>query len=273
MPPETQPQAAESKRIGFPPLTTVIPLLIVLAFVLAPGAVLDKANWIASGVCHRLGEHSFWMGGRQLPLCARCTGTYLGAVLGLTVAVVTRRHRTVALPPLPVLATLVGFIGLLAVDGFNSYLHFFPTMPHLYQPSNLLRLITGMLNGLALSQIVLPVFNFTLWEGGENRPVLRRLCDLGLLLIPAAGLVYLVQTQAAFLLYPVAIVSVLGVLIMLTLVNTMIVLIITRRESQAHTWREAVPSLLWGLAVTFLELSALNMVRFLVLEDLGGLVP
>jgi uncharacterized membrane protein len=34
-------------------------------------------------VCHQLPERSFVVAGRQLPVCARCTGLYLGVALGL----------------------------------------------------------------------------------------------------------------------------------------------------------------------------------------------
>ena len=50
-----------------------------------------------SVVCHQLPERSFfWMNGAQLPVCARCTGLYLGgllAVLGWTAHKVRVRCR------------------------------------------------------------------------------------------------------------------------------------------------------------------------------------
>lgn len=45
----------------------------MLAFVFAAGSV----------VCHQLPERSFFLDGRQLPVCARCTGLYLSAAAGL----------------------------------------------------------------------------------------------------------------------------------------------------------------------------------------------
>ncbi len=49
---------------------------------------------------------------------------------------------------------------------------------------------------------------------------------------------------------------------MLTLVNTMILLIVFRQENQAETWREAVPALLGGLMATLLELTATGILRY-----------
>ncbi len=46
---------------------------LLLAFVFAIGAV----------ICHQLPERSFFLDGRQLPVCARCTGLYLSGAAGL----------------------------------------------------------------------------------------------------------------------------------------------------------------------------------------------
>ena len=49
-----------------------------------PEGILGKAGAVGYAVCHRIDLRSFHLGLRQLPLCARCTGMYLGALLGLT---------------------------------------------------------------------------------------------------------------------------------------------------------------------------------------------
>jgi len=229
---------------------------------------LDILDLLGAGVCGQIPSHSFIIGGRQLPLCARCTGTYLGALLGFLGLAALRRRRVSGLPPNEVLASLAGFIVLWGVDGLNSFLNLFPSAPHLYQPHNLLRLITGTLQGLALSIIVYPVFSSLLWKETNTRRVLRNWRELGYLLIPAALLIWIVQTQASFLLYPVATLSILGVLAMLTLVNTMIVLIVTRRESKAESWRDAFSPLLLGLLATLLELSVLGLLRLALTQRL-----
>jgi len=227
---------------------------------------LDILNLFGGGVCGQIPGHSFIIGGRQLPLCARCTGTYLGALLGFLGIAVLRRWRASGLPPSEVLASLVGFIVLWGIDGLNSFLAFFPNALHLYEPHNLLRFITGILNGLALSIIVYPVFSFLLWKEANTGRVIRNFRELGYLLIPAALLIWIIQTQASFLLYPVAVLSILGVLAMLTLVNTMIVLIVTRRESKAQSWRDAPLPLSVGLLAAFLELGALGLLHFVLIQ-------
>ena len=227
---------------------------------------LDILSLFGAGVCGQIPSHSFIIGGRQLPLCARCTGTYLGALLGFLGLAALRRWRASGLPPSEVLASLASFVVLWGIDGLNSFLALFPNAPHLYQPHNLWRLITGILQGLALSIIVYPVFNFVLWKEADNERVIRNWRELGYLLIPAALLVWIVQTQASFLLYPVAVLSILGVLAMLMIVNTMIVLIVTRRESKAESWRDAFLPLLLGFLATFLELGALGLLHLALIQ-------
>lgn len=245
-------------------------LVIIAGFLLSPPwHPLDKADLIGSGVCGRIPDHSLFLGGRQLPLCARCTGTYLGALLGFTTMWALRRQRATEMPPTPVLVAAVGFIVIMGVDGINSYLNFFPNAPHLYTPRNWLRLATGTLNGLAMSMIVLPVFNFTLWKKGSPERTIRGFGELGLMLAMAAIMVYVVQLQIAALLYPVALLSILSVLIMLTLVNSMIVMIIIRREAVAETWRDAVLPLALGLVSTLAEIAVLNLFRYLVIGSLS----
>lgn len=226
----------------------------------------DFLTLLGAGVCGQIPSHSFVVGGRQLPLCARCTGTYLGALLGFLGLAALRRWRASSLPPSEVLAFLVSFIVLWGIDGLTSFLALFPNAPHLYQPHNLFRLITGTLQGLALSIIVFPIFNFVLWKEADPKRVLRNGRELGYLLIPAALLIWIVQTQAGFLLYPVAALSILGALTMLTLVNAMIVLIVIRRESKAESWRDALVPLSLGLLAAFLELGVLGLLHFALIQ-------
>ena len=46
-------------------------------------------------ICHQLPERSFFWDERQLPVCARCTGLYLGVAIGLAAWFVIRRLQMV----------------------------------------------------------------------------------------------------------------------------------------------------------------------------------
>ena len=143
----------------------------------------------------------------------------------------------------------------------NSYLTFFPTLPHLYEPRNLLRTATGALQGVALISLAWPFFNVTLWARPSALPSIMTLRELGGLALIAAAIVLAVGSEWAPLLYPLALLSVGGVLALLTMVNTMLLALLLRREALAHTVRDALPLLVAGLALGLLELLAINLVR------------
>lgn len=263
----------ESRKPGRPWVrlgAASVGLLAIAVILLAPPhSLLGKCDAVGYAICHRIPERSFHLAGRQLPLCARCTGTYLGALIGLMTMWALGHGRASNLPPTKVLVLQAGFIASMGVDGLNSYLSFFPGAPHLYEPSNLLRLTTGTLNGLALSIIVLPVFNFTLWREVNPSRAIRNFHELALAMALAAAMILIVQAEPDFLLYPLAIASALGVLVMLTAVNTMILLIVTRRENRAETWLDALLPLSLGLLATLAEIAGMDLLRLSLTQQLG----
>jgi uncharacterized membrane protein len=269
-PPPEKPQPAF-------PLAWLIVLLAATAllafFIVAPDGLLTKTDMVGYAVCHRIESHSFVIAGRQLPLCARCSGTFVGALTGfLGQAVVLRRRRTAEFPPTFVIVILASFMLLWAVDGLNSYLALV-NGPHLYEPRNWLRLSTGALNGLTMSALVYPVLNFTLWRRSVSEPAIRNLRDLGVLLLLEASVVGLVLTRWSFLLYPLALLSASGVLALLTSVNSMLVLMIVRRENVVDTWREALIPLLAGFTMSLIQVGMIDVVRYTLTGTLSGIPP
>jgi uncharacterized membrane protein len=263
-----EPQAIVRGRLGW--VIVVVAALIIATFLLSPPwTVLGKTKLVGYAICHQIPERSFHPGGHQLPLCARCTGIYMGALTGFTLMTIWGRRRMAALPPVPITLVLVGFIGIMGVDGLNSYLTFFPNMPHLYEPHNWLRSTTGSLHGLALSIIVYPVFNYSLWHGTVDEPSVQSFKELGLMVGVTGIIVVLVALELPILLYPLAILSTLGVLAMLGALNTMIVLALTRREGSAHTWQQAILPLTLGLALAFLEIGGIDTLRAIVTRAYG----
>ena len=249
---------------------TVAIVVLILLSPLWPLPFLDKLDVAGSAVCGRLPDHSLHIAGRQLPLCARCTGTFLGILLGFGSLVVLGKRKTAQMPPAAVVALLVGFIFLMAVDGVNSYLSLLLNRPFLYTPHNLLRLATGTLHGLALSIIVFPIFNFTLWKEPDKKPALSGFRELGLiLLVLVVPMVLLVQTELDVLLYPVATLSVMGVLAILTVVNSMVVIIAMRREAEAVAWWDAGLPIALGFAATMVELAIIALLRWQFSATLG----
>ena len=240
-------------------------LLIVLAYIAAPPwQPLEKARLVGYSICHQIPSRTYHLDGHALPLCARCTGTYLGIAIGLVAAALRGRARAGEMLSRGMLVLMGLFILAMAVDGGNSYLVLLGRAPLLYVPRNWLRTATGTLNGIALSMIVLPVFNFTLWKDPQPTRPLRTPWELLLMLAAGALVIALLQAGASWLLYPVAFISTASVLVMLTMVNTMILLILARQEGNAARWQESVLPLLGGLAVTLLELTTIGLLRYLL---------
>lgn len=237
---------------------------------LTPSGLLGKADAIGYAVCHRIDARSFHLGDRQLPLCARCTGIYLGAMLGFLTLAAAGRTRAAGLPSTRLILTLVGFIAVMGVDGVNSYLSFFPQLPHLYPPQNWLRLITGTLAGLAISMLVFPSFNQTVWRHWEDRPALASFRELLGLLLLAGILIGLVLAENPLALYPLALLSSLGVLALLGSVHTIMLLLLFRRENRAEGWRGAALPALGGLTLGLVQIGLFDLLRFVLTGTWAG---
>ncbi len=252
-------------------MLTVSILILAVFFLSPPVTILDKTHAIGYAICHQIPARTFHVNGTPLPLCARCTGIYLGALMGFVGMTLLGRRRSVELPPTFVLLTLVGFIGLMGIDGINSYLTFFPNAPHLYEPQNWLRLTTGTLHGLAMSTIVFPIINGGLWHANyvKNEPVIKNFKELLLFLAGAAVVILIVLGQHPLLLYPLAILSTAGVMLMLGIVCTMFMLLLTRREGMARTWGDVALPITMGLAASFLIIGGMDWFRAMLTEAAG----
>lgn len=243
-------------------------LVIIVFLFFPPVTLLDKTHAIGYAICHQLPARSFHFGGQQLPLCARCTGIYLGALLGIVGMILLKRYHSVELPPTPILIILATFTIIMGIDGVNSYLTFFPRAPHLYEPQNWLRLTTGTLHGLGMSAIVFPVVNGGLWHASlvKRERVIKSFKELLFFLIGAAIIILGVLWQQPFLLYPFALLSTLGVILMLGMVGSMFALILMRREGAARSGRDLILPVMMGLAIAFLIIGAMDGVRAILMS-------
>jgi uncharacterized membrane protein len=232
--------------------------------------VLDSADWASYALCHRISERSFTIAGRQFPLCARCSGMYLGSALVLVVMGLAGRGRRANLPPWQLLLVLLGLIALMGIDGLNSYSHFFPSAPHLYEPRNWLRLTTGMGTGIAMGIIVLPALAQSLWRQPENLPIIGSVRELLALLLLALLTIFLVMSNQATLLYVLALTSVGGLLFTVTALNTVIMLVMFRQDGRATRWWQAFLPLFLGFLIGLVELSLISYLRFSLTGTMTG---
>ncbi|MGE5138057.1 MAG: DUF2085 domain-containing protein [Rudaea sp.] len=224
--------------------------------------IIALAHWFGSAVCHQWPSHSYFVAGVELPLCARCTGLYLGGLL--TLAYLGLRHpRAVGLPRLWMLAAMVLFFLAWAGDGVNSFLASFPTpLPHLYPPQNILRATTGMLMGITLGSLVFIMFNSLLWRNVRPEAVFASPREfLGLVALGAA-LVLVVNSQLPNLLVPLTLASLVAILTLNSALMAAMAASLMRRL--ADNWRGARAPLLAGIAVALFYLDAIALLRVLI---------
>lgn len=233
-------------------------------------ALLDGADWSGYALCHRITERSFTIAGRQFPLCARCSGMYLGVALVIIVVVLAGRMRRANLPSYRVMLVLIGFIALMGIDGINSYSHFFPQAPHLYEPQNWLRLLTGMGTGVAMGIILLPALAQSLWRQPQHQPIISSSRELAALLMLALITVLLLLSNQSILLYVLALTSAAGLLFIVTALNTVILLVLFRQDGRATTWPQTVVPLLLGFLIALVELSIISYFRFSLTGTMTG---
>jgi uncharacterized membrane protein len=266
---------APAARRGMLLLVGAIVLLMGF-YALTDGAHLDHdpllagSDWVSYALCHRITDRSFTINGRQFPLCARCTGMYLGVALAVTALLLSGRGRRALLPSRRWLLVLLGFIILLGIDGLNSYSHFFPNTPHLYTPQNWLRLFTGLGTGLAMGVIVLTAMAQTFWARPDYAPILENGRELLALLALGLLAAALVLSNLAALSYVLALVSVAGLLFLVSVLNSVILLILLRRDGRFNSWRSAMPVLALGLLLALVETSTAGILRYNLTGTMTG---
>lgn len=247
-----------------PQWTTWLPPLILalLGFTLASLLAGDGLALWGAGVCHRITERSFVVAGHQLPLCARCTGTHLGFLTTIGVTLIRRRGRPVTLPPARIAILLLLLLLAAGIDGLNSYLTLFPSLPHLYEPHNTLRLVSGSLQGVAMGGFFLPIFFLTLWKDLPRFRMLPSLGELAMVLLPLALFDLLVLWHPAGSFYPLALLSLAGLFLALSAVNIVLLASLSRRAGQIPRWQALLPLACWGGLLTLVELAALAWLRY-----------
>ncbi len=260
----------------------IVPLAAVAAvaawFIIAPEGALGKLDAIGYAVCHRIDARSFHIGDRQLPLCSRCTGEFYAAGIALLFQAVFSKRRN-QFPPRAILAALFVFFVAFGIDGANSYLYmiktagggagFLASLPLLYEPSRAMRLFTGSGMGIALAAILYPVVNQTLWREQDDRPALEWK-HLGILVAVVFVVNLLILTDSPVVLYPIAYISALGTLSLLTVVFGLLWTIIMRQENTFDRPRQLWLVFAAGLTLALILVLGIDLFRLRLTGTWGG---
>ena len=157
---------------------------------------------------------------------------YLGALLGFVFQIPLGRKG--GLPSLKIKIILGALFVAFGIDGMNSYLHFFPAVPTLYQPQNWLRLLTG--TGVGLAGVI----------------------DA------------LMLSKNPLILYPLALLSSGTILLILSLIYTIIWGYLIKKENQFHSWKQMAFLLLAGFTTALLQIAAMDAVRYALTGTWAG---
>ncbi len=246
-------------------LLPALVVIVVVFFFATPGELPSKLLLAISGVCALRPDHSYFAGATQLPLESRMLGIYGGFLLGLLVLLASSRFGARRVGNRVVILTLVLMFGSMVFDGINSTLADLG-MPHLYTPTNLFRLLTGLFSGIAMA----PVF---VWLVGavalprtsrSQRDVLRSPAQLLVPLIVGGLFALLVLAQHPLFYYPIALISLGGVIALLAGVALLGTLMVWELDSRVHHLHQVVVPTSLALLLVFAALGAMAVVRVIV---------
>jgi uncharacterized membrane protein len=258
----------------------LVPTAAILALAgwiyIAPPGLMGKLDAVGYAVCHRIDSHSLHIGDIQMPLCARCTGEFNAAAIALVFQGFVSRKKS-KFPNRGILALMVLFFLAFAVDGSNSYLALLKTtyagafdkIPNLYVTNNTTRLFTGSGMGIALAGILYPMFNLSIWRVPDEQRSLEW-PQFGLLVGLVLIFDFAILTDSPIVLYPVAFLSALGVLALLTMVFSIVWITLMRQENGFERLRQLWLPAAAGLTLAFLLILGIDLFRFNLTHTWSG---
>ena len=252
-----------SKRSLIPKVLFIgIPAAIISLFIAAtPPGLWEKARLVGYALCHQLPDRSFFIHEHQSPLCARCTGMYLGFFIGLVFLIARRRTHSARMPTTAIISVLIGFITIMGIDGINSTISIIPGAPQLYHTTNVHRIVTGTLFGIAMCMLFFPVFSTAIWRQPSGDRSVKNWRELIALVLVAFALDAIVLTQADWLFYPITILSIAGPLLLLGFMGAIIVLTMRNLANSVERWRQLAAPLFAGVALGLVLITIMDVFR------------
>ena len=176
----------------------------IALFLVFPGDFTHKANWVLHGLCAQNPNHTHRLGDELLPLDARCVGIYTGTILTLVILAARGRLLAMELPQKKFLAVLGVFFATLALDGGNSLLGDLGWW-HPWESSNLTRVVSGYLMGIAMAVALVWLVAGTVFRIGDNEPAIQQWGDFGWFLMPIPVVFVILETGISWLHGPISI--------------------------------------------------------------------
>jgi uncharacterized membrane protein len=250
-------------------LGPVLALTVLVAFFAAPGLLSRKLLLAMSGVCALRPDHSFFAGGVQLPLESRMMGIYGGFLLTLTLLLTFRRIDARRPGNRVVMTILALMFASMAFDGINSTLAGGGVL-HLYTPTNTLRLLTGLLAGIAIAPVLVWLLGVVALprDARVRRAVVQSPWELAAPLALNAAFAALIMDGHAAFYYPLALIGVAGVVAALGGVALLVMLTLSGLDGRVLQLRQVLVPGAWALLLTLAALASLAAIRWTVTQGL-----
>ena len=250
-------------------IATAFLVILGATFLLAPGSIALKTHMALHGLCAQRPSHSLLIGGTALPMDARMTGIYIGAAVAVGCLIAYGRLRAARTPSRAVVVLLALFVVALAVDGFNALLVDLGAT-HPYEPSNELRLATGILAGTALGVVLGHLFAASMWAQPDRRRSVvaspfEPLAPVGI----SAAIGALAAADLAILYAPLAVGLLLAAIGVFSLLGIIIVALVSDRGWSHRSFNDLVPLAMAGFAAAVLIVGGLAWFRFMAEKFLG----
>jgi uncharacterized membrane protein len=240
------------------------------AFLVAPGGIELKTHLALHGLCAQRSSHTLHFGGAALPMDARMTGIYTGALVTFVWLFAAGRLRSSSVPPLSALGLMAGFVIILGLDGFNALLDDLGWWRP-YEPQNSMRLATGLLGGTALGVGLAHLFAVSMWRRGRRtEAVVSRARDLAAPLAISGSLAALAMSGLPLLYAPSAVGLLLAAVAVWTVLVMVLIALMSDRGWSGGSFHDLTPLALAAALVAIFAIAALSGVRLLA-ESVWGL--
>jgi uncharacterized membrane protein len=233
---------------------------------LTPPGFWAKIGMIGYAVCHQIPSHSFFDAGHQFPLCARCTGMYLGCLIGLGFTWLQGKRQ--GFPPLWVWGVFVFFFLAFALDGINSALGLIPGMGQVYTSQNWLRLVSGLGMGLVMGSLLAVAFNQAIWEGSSDEKIFAQGRYFLMMILATLIAADLVLFGPSLVKQGLMLLSTAGVVVMLTLIYSIPASMLVFGQAKMKNIKTLWLPLLIGFLFMILQIGGLAYLRILITRTL-----
>ncbi len=115
---------------------------------------------------------------------------------------------------------------------------------------------------MGMAAALFAAFNQTTWKDVDMRPALGTWRDLGLLAAIILVVDLLVLSESLLVLYPVAYLSVFGVLMLLTLIFSVVWMMIMKLDNTFTAPKELWISLLAGFTLALIMILGIDLLRY-----------